>query len=97
MSAEEYEETKHDTIEQLNEFNQSLNKMKSGNLSLIDDVNAMQIAIQGAISDAFRTPEVIQMFARKEQPQLKQRLAEVKKILYLRVSAGVLFELIALI
>ena len=51
--------------------------MKSGNLSLIDDVNAMQIAIQGAISDAFHTPEVIQMFARKEQPQLKQRLAEV--------------------
>jgi hypothetical protein len=40
----------------------------------------MQIAIQGAISDAFKTPEVIQMFARKEQPQLKQRFAEVRII-----------------
>jgi hypothetical protein len=39
LSPEEYEETKRDTIEQLNEFNQSLSKMKSGNLSLIDDVN----------------------------------------------------------
>ena len=29
------------------------------------------------ISDDFKTPEVIQMFDRKEQPQLKQRLAEV--------------------
>lgn len=77
MTNEEYEETKRDTLEQLNEFNQSLSKMKEGNLSLIDDLNAMQLAIQATISDAFKTPEVIQMFAKKERPQLKQRLAEV--------------------
>lgn len=33
-------------------------------------------AIQTAISEAFSTPEVIRMFAKREPGQLKQRLAE---------------------
>jgi hypothetical protein len=77
MAEEEYEETKSETLEQLTELNESLSKIKEGNLSLINDVNGMQLAIQAAISQAFRTPEVIQMFAKKQQPQLRQRLAEV--------------------
>jgi len=34
-------------------------------------------AIQAAISEAFKTPEVIQMFAKKQPGQLRQKLAEV--------------------
>jgi hypothetical protein len=77
MSEEEYNETKEETLEQLKELNASLSKMKEGNLSLVDDVNGIQLAIQAAISKAFQTPEVIQMFAKKQQPQLRQKLAEV--------------------
>jgi hypothetical protein len=77
MTNEEYEETKNETLEQLTELNESLSKIKEGNLSLINDVNGMQLAIQAAISQAFRTPEVIQMFAKQQQPQLRQRLADV--------------------
>lgn len=54
-----------------------MSKLKEGNLSLIDEVNSIQLAIQAAISQAFQTPEVIRMFAKKQQPQLRQRLAEV--------------------
>jgi len=36
-------------------------------------------AIQAAISDAFRTPEVIRMFAKKQPGQLRERLAEVRQ------------------
>ena len=34
-------------------------------------------AIQAAISQAFKTPEVIKLFAKKQPGQLRQRLAEV--------------------
>ena len=44
-------------------------------------------AIQAAISDAFKTPEVIRMFAKKQPGQLRQRLSEVfKEINSLTVS-----------
>ena len=43
MSAEEYLESKQETMEQLNELNASVSKIKEGNLSLIDDVNSIQL------------------------------------------------------
>ena len=45
LDPEEYEETKKETIEQLEEFNESLGKMKEGDLSLVDDVNRIQLVI----------------------------------------------------
>ena len=36
-----------------------------------------QQAIQAAISETFKTPEVIRLFAKKQPGQLRQRLAEV--------------------
>lgn len=77
LEAEEYEETKSETLEQLKEFNESLVKMKGGNMTLVNELNRMQLAIQAAISEAFKTPEVIRMFAKKQPGQLRQRLAEV--------------------
>ena len=77
MDAEEYEETKRETLEQLKEFNESLAKMKGGNMTLVNELNRMQLAIQAAISEAFKTPEVIRLFAKKQPGQLRQRLAEV--------------------
>uniref|UniRef100_T1IJC0 Beta-catenin-interacting ICAT domain-containing protein n=1 Tax=Strigamia maritima TaxID=126957 RepID=T1IJC0_STRMM len=79
MDSDEYEETKNETMEQLKEFNCSLGKLMSGNFTLVDDLNAMQLAIQAAISQAFKTPEVIRMFAKKQPGQLRQRLAEVER------------------
>lgn len=79
MEPEEYEEAKNETIEQLKEFKESLEKMLEGNLSLVDELNSMQIAIQAAISEAFKTPEVMQMFAKKQPGQLRQRLSEIQR------------------
>ena len=77
LDADEYEETKRETLEQLKEFNDSLTKMKGGDMTLVDEVNRMQLAIQAAISEAFKTPEVIRLFAKKQPGQLRQRLSEV--------------------
>lgn len=79
LEPEEYEETKNETIEQLKEFKESLDKMVGGDLSLVDELNGMQLAIQAAISDAFKTPEVIRMFAKKQPGQLRQRLSEIRR------------------
>ena len=78
LDADEYEETKRETLEQLKEFNESLTKMKGGDMTLVNEVNRMQLAIQAAISEAFKTPEVIRLFAKKQPGQLRQRLSEVR-------------------
>ncbi|BFZ22847.1 hypothetical protein BsWGS_25886 [Bradybaena similaris] len=79
LDPEEYEDTKEETLEQLREFQENLNKMLEGNLSLVDELNAMQLAIQAAITDAFKTPEVIRLFAKKQPGQLRARLADISR------------------
>lgn len=77
LDIDEYEETKTETIEQLKEFNDSLIKFKKGDITLIDEISSFQLAIQAAISNAFRTPEIIRLFAKKQPTQLRLRLADV--------------------
>ncbi|KAG7323633.1 hypothetical protein QTP70_016059 [Hemibagrus guttatus] len=79
LDDDEYEETKKETLEQLNEFNESLKKLMSGNMTLVDELGGMQLAIQAAISQAFKTPEVIRLFAKKQPGQLRTRLAEMDR------------------
>lgn len=62
LEPEEYEETKKDTMKQLEEFQQSLAKMSEGNISLIDELTHVRLAIQAAISAAFKTPEGLVIF-----------------------------------
>ncbi|KAG8185588.1 hypothetical protein JTE90_023288 [Oedothorax gibbosus] len=79
LDDDEYEETKSETVEQLREFNSTLSKLMSGNMTLVDELGSMQLAIQAAISNAFQTPEVIRMFAKKQPGQLRQKLAELER------------------
>ncbi|XP_029196650.2 protein LZIC-like isoform X1 [Acropora millepora] len=79
LDDDEYEETKSETVEQLKEFKGTLDKFAAGNVTLVDEISSMQLAIQAAISDAFKTPEVIRLFAKKQPGQLRQRLAEMQR------------------
>ncbi|XP_076033872.1 protein LZIC-like [Oratosquilla oratoria] len=79
LEPEEYEDVKKDTLEQLTEFEASLTRMASGDMTLVDSINAMQLAIQAAISEAFHTPEVIQMFAKKQPDQLREKLSQIER------------------
>lgn len=78
LDEEEYNETKAETIEQLKEFRETLLKMND-NLSLVDSLSSMQIAIQAAVSDAFKTPEVIKMFAKRQPGDLRNKLTQVER------------------
>ncbi|UJR28390.1 hypothetical protein I4U23_009631 [Adineta vaga] len=81
MDANEYNEARQDTVDQLEDFSKSLEKMKNGEggPSLLDDVQRIQNAIKCAISQAFQTPEVIRFFAKKQPVQLRNRLAEIER------------------
>jgi len=48
LDPEEYEETKQETLDQLKEFNASLTKMKGGDMTLVDELNRMQL-VQGEL------------------------------------------------
>ena len=95
----EYQEMKSDTLQQLQEFRASLDKMAKGNMTLVDSFGAMQLAMQAAVSEAFSTPEVIALFARSEPDALRTRLVkqqqefQLKKIsrdVYLQRASEVL-------
>jgi hypothetical protein len=58
----------------MEEFEASLARLMAGDVTLVDQLGNTRLAIQAAISKAFRTPEVIKMFAKKDSGQLRGRL-----------------------
>ncbi len=63
----------------MKEFEASLQKHMAGNLSLASDLDSMQLAIQAAIRSAFKSPEVIRMFAKRENGALRSRFASLEQ------------------
>lgn len=77
LGADAYEEAMQLTKEDLQEFNDSLQRMISGDTTLIDELSSIQLATQSAISEAFKTPAIIRMFSKRETTQLRARLAQI--------------------
>ena len=75
----EYDETKRETDEMLKEFQAFLSRSIAGDMTLIDEFGSAQLAIQAAVSQAFKTPEVIRLFATKQPAQLRLRLAQLQR------------------
>lgn len=74
---DEYAEVRNDTLEQLKEFDAQLNRMAQGDLTLVSELGSIKLALEAAVREAFRTPEVIRLFARKEPTALRGRLARL--------------------
>lgn len=43
LELSEYEETKEETMDQLREFNESLSRMISGDMTLVDELGSVQL------------------------------------------------------
>lgn len=43
LDDDEYEETKKETLEQLKEFKDTLDKFAAGNVTLVDEISSMQL------------------------------------------------------
>lgn len=79
LDVDEYEQTKSETLAQLQEFEQSLGRIAAGNTTLEDDISSMKLALQTAIAQAFQTPEVIKMFKLRQPAQLRERLSMLER------------------
>ncbi|XP_032674056.1 protein LZIC-like [Odontomachus brunneus] len=75
----DYHECKEDTVQQLYEFNESLQRMISGDMTLVDELGAIQLATETAISTAFKTSAVRRMFDKREPSLLKEHLAQIDR------------------
>ncbi|KAJ3441002.1 protein lzic [Anaeramoeba flamelloides] len=96
LEEDEYEETKQDTIEQLKEFQEYLDKLVKGNMTLVDELSGIQLAIRAAVAQAFKTPEVIRLFANKQPTSLRLRLSNIQTQLKLGKMAKETYETQAL-
>jgi hypothetical protein len=69
-------ESLQETIDQLKEFETSLQRHVSGNVTLVDSIGNAQLAIQAAIRSS-TSPEILNMFLKKENGALRTRLASL--------------------
>ena len=53
--------------------------MASGSMTLQSQLDSTRLAVQAAVSQAFKTPEVIRLFASKQPAALRRRLAEADR------------------
>nr|XP_054768267.1 uncharacterized protein LOC129275809 [Lytechinus pictus] len=68
-------------------WNVEKRNVRVGDIVLMSDPNSVrgkwtlgsEFAIQAAISEAFKTPEIIRLFAKKQPGNLRQRLAQLKE------------------
>ena len=71
---DEYAETKAATLTQLDAFKTSLRRMTTGDVTLEDELATVKAATKAAIASAFRTPEVLKMFALRQPDELRERM-----------------------
>ncbi|CCD72515.1 Beta-catenin-interacting ICAT domain-containing protein [Caenorhabditis elegans] len=74
LEEDEYRELREDTVNQLQEYGKIVERLQGGDVSLIDDLTATKIAIRTAISKAFKTPEIMALFAGKHTGLLREKL-----------------------
>ncbi|KAL3997734.1 Beta-catenin-interacting protein ICAT family protein [Acanthocheilonema viteae] len=92
LDNDEYVEMKNDTVEQLKELERTLDRVKCGDVSLTDELTATKMAIQNAISEAFKTPEIVAIFAKKEPVLLRQKLMQIETDRHLRKISDETFK-----
>ncbi len=64
----------------MQEFDVQLKKVMDGDVTLVSELGSIKLALEAAIKDAFHTPEVIQMFAKREPAALRARLARLQQV-----------------
>lgn len=79
LEPHEYDAERSDTLKQLEEFQNYLANLGTGNLTLSSELDRARLATRAAISDAFKTPQVLRLFAQKQPAALRRRLAEIDR------------------
>lgn len=77
LENDEYEQTRKETMDQLQEFEVSLQKILEGNITLVSDIGSVQLRIQDAIRLSFKSADVTKLFVQKENGALRRKLASL--------------------
>lgn len=83
MDELEYNSSRADTLEQMKEFEATLNKLVAGDVSLVSKLDAMRNAVHSYISGACRDPSITRLFASKSTSGLRSKLASLEQDLKL--------------
>lgn len=92
LTEEEIRETRSETMEELNEFRDNLDRMIAGDMTLMDELGAIRLATMAAINEAFKTPEIIRLFSHRETDQLREQLTKLKEARHLSKISAAAYE-----
>jgi len=79
LTEDEIRETRSETMAELNEFRDNLDRMIAGDMTLMDELGAVRMATMAAINEAFKTPEIIRLFGARETEQLRASLTKLQE------------------
>lgn len=83
IDEEEYASSRTDTLDQMKEFEATLNKLVSGDVSLISQFDSYRNAVHAYIVGSCRDPGITKMFANKSTSGLRNKLASLEQDLKL--------------
>lgn len=79
MTQDEFDTIKEDLIEQIKEFQETLDRLQKGDTTLESKVNQMRNQIKNAIRTAFNTTEMIKMFVEQDSHELLNQLLSIEE------------------
>ena len=92
LTEEEIRETRSETMEELHEFQQNLDRMMAGDMTLLDELSAVRMATMAAINEAFKTPDIIRMFGARQTEELRARLVKCNEDYHLKAITKAEYE-----
>ena len=69
---------KAESLQQVQAFEEQMEQMKSGDMTLVDQINKAQLAIRNATREHSNSAAVIEQFAAREPEKLREQLAEME-------------------
>ena len=92
----EYTSQKEDTLQQMKEFEGTLERLVSGDVTLVSQLDAMRNAVHAYVSGACRDPNITRLFATKSTAGLRNKLASLTQDLKLNRIKQADFDALAL-
>lgn len=92
LTEEEIRETRSETMEELHEFQNNLDRMIAGDTTLVDELSAVRMATMAAINQAFKTPEIIRLFGSRQTEALRENLAKAQQDYHLKTITRKQYE-----
>ena len=69
---------KQDSLQQVQAFEEQMEQMKSGDMTLVDQINKAQLAIRQATQEHSQAANVQAQFAAREPEKLREQLTEIE-------------------